>query len=188
MSAVNGSGGLRANESQESLCGLVLGRPIRGPGRESLLIPAAVDLDSPTGSVGCTVILGLDPRIPANPGVRSDPRIKSGDDVVERIVRRSPGPLVSDGTTEPMREVTTSNTALSNPNPCASPSNSVTLWFAPSATRRRAALSIDSEIEPPSGRVQVRGWRPMGLRHHPSSARPISRTARADNVVSATIR
>jgi hypothetical protein len=58
------------------------------------VIPAAVDLDSPTGSVGCTVILGLDPRIPANPGVRSDPRIKSGDDVVERIVRQSPGPLI----------------------------------------------------------------------------------------------
>jgi hypothetical protein len=48
----------------------------------------------PDGGAGYTVVLGLDPRITANSGVRGDPRIKSGEDVVERIVRQSPGPLV----------------------------------------------------------------------------------------------
>jgi hypothetical protein len=59
-----------------------------------VVIPAAVDGDSLTGSDGCTVILGLDPRIPANSGVCGDPQIKSGEDVVEGIVSQSPGPPV----------------------------------------------------------------------------------------------
>jgi hypothetical protein len=42
------------------------------------LIPAAGDGASPTSSYGCAVILGLDPRMTANSGVRGDPRIRPG--------------------------------------------------------------------------------------------------------------